>query len=250
MYNVFGNASTFPLSSINAPDLAAGRPHTEGANMANLLQRSHAAESGNSLIELLVVVAVILILSSVAIPYMWNYKKLYKSEDQALKMMDLMREAGQMALVKRRTIRFELDLTDNAMLLIDESQNAPKGQLLKKIPLELARDVRVDAIPAGVTKPNPPNYNDAAFATDNVGHMVGATTITAHNIWSCRFKSDGTVVNTAGNPASANIYIWPPQFTGSSSARNGNEIRAVTLFGGSGAIRYWKYTGSSFTPYQ
>jgi hypothetical protein len=196
------------------------------------------------------VVAVVLILSSIAIPYMWNSKKLYKSEDQALRMMDLMREAAQTALVKRRTIRYEIDLTDNALLLIDESQNSPQGQQLKKIPLELTRDVRVDAIPTGVSKPNPPNYNDAAFATDSVGHLIGATTITGHNVWACRFKSDGSVVNSAGNPISANIYVWPPQSSGSLTPRNTGEIRAITLFGGTGAIRYWKYTGSAFTAYQ
>lgn len=218
--------------------------------MSRHFQESHIREAGASVLEVLMVVAVVLILSSIAIPYMWNYKKLYKSEDQSLRMMDLMREAAQTALVKRRTIRFEIDLTDNAVLLIDESQNAPKGQQLKKIPLELTRDVRVDAIPTGVSKPNPPNYADATFATDAVGHMIGSTTVTAHNIWACRFKSDGSVVNSAGNPISANIYVWPPQSTGSLTPRNTAEIRAITLFGGTGAIRYWKYTGSAFSPYQ
>ena len=218
--------------------------------MSRKLQQFRVSEAGASVLEILVALCVILILSSVAIPYMWNYKKLYKSEDQSLRMMDLMREAAQTALVKRRTIRYEIDLTDNVVLLIDESQNAPKGQQIKKIPLELIRDLRVDTIPNGVSKPNPPNYNDATFATDNVGHMIGAVTITGHNIWSCRFKSDGSVVNSAGNPISANIYIWPPQSTGSLTPRNTAEIRAITLFGGTGAVRYWKYTGSAFTPYQ
>jgi Tfp pilus assembly protein FimT len=218
--------------------------------MKKLLHQLHADQAGRTLAEIMMVVAVIMILSSVAIPYMWNYKKLYKSEDQALRMMDLMREAAQTAMVKRRTIRFEIDLTDNAVLLIDESQNSPQGQQVKKIPLELVRDVRVDSLPTGITKPNPPNYTDIAFATDTVGHRVGATTITAHNIWACRFKSDGSVVNAGGTPVSVNIYVWPPQSAGSSTPRNTGEVRAITLFGGSGAIRYWKWTGSAFTPYQ
>ncbi|MFL6375509.1 MAG: hypothetical protein ACJ73D_12645 [Pyrinomonadaceae bacterium] len=218
--------------------------------MSRIVKRFHASEAGASVIEIVMVLVVIMVLSSVAIPYMWNYKKLYKSEDQALRMMDLMREAAQTALTKRRTVRFEIDLTDNSVLLIDESQSSPRGVLLKKIPLEQTKDVRVDTIPNGVTKPNPPNYTDAAFATDNVGHLVGSTTVTGHNIWSCRFKSDGSVVNTAGTPTSANIYVWAPQSSGSLTPRSTGEIRAITLFGGSGAVRYWKYTGSAFTPYQ
>ena len=218
--------------------------------MSRKTQEFHLSQAGASVLEILIVLGVVLIMSSIAVPYLWNYKKLYKSEDQALRMMDLMREAAQTALVKRRTIRYEIDLTDNAILLIDESQNAPQGQQMKKIPLELIRDVRVDSIPNGVSKPNPPNYNDAAFSTDSVGHMIGAVTITGHNIWACRFKSDGSVVNSAGNPVSANLYVWPPQSTGSLTPRNTAEIRAITIFGGTGAVRYWKYTGSAFTPYQ
>ncbi|MBV9241634.1 MAG: hypothetical protein JO314_06460 [Acidobacteria bacterium] len=213
-------------------------------------KRFHPSEAGASVVEILMVVVVILILSSVAIPYMWNYKKLYKSEDQALRMMDLMREAAQTALTERKTVRYEIDLTDNSVLLIDESFNAPKGQQIKKIPLESTRDVRVDVIPNGISKPNPPNYTDATFATDNVGHMIGATTITGHNVWACRFKSDGSVVNSAGTPLSANLYVWPPQSSGSLIPRNTGEIRAITMFGGTGAVRYWKYYGSAFTAYQ
>jgi hypothetical protein len=221
-----------------------------GAIMNRKFKELRASEAGASVLEIVMVMAVILILSSVAIPYMWNYKKLYKSEDLSLRMMDLMRETAQTALVQRKTMRYEIDLTDNVILVIDESQNAPKGQQIKKIPLESTRDVRIDQIPTGVSKPNPPNYADAAFATDNVGHMVGATTITGHNIWSCRFKSDGSVVNSAGTPVSANIYVWPPKTSGSLIPRNTGEVRAITLFGGTGAVRYWKYTGSAFTAYQ
>ncbi len=56
------------------------------------------AANGFSLIELIVVISVIVILTAISIPYIYNYKRLYKSEDQALKVMDMMREAGQLAL--------------------------------------------------------------------------------------------------------------------------------------------------------
>lgn len=204
--------------------------------------------TGFSLTELLIVLVVIGILSAISIPYIFNYKKLYKSEDQALKILDLMRETGQLALVKRRTMRFELDLTDNRILLIDENGAAP-DTLIKSIPLEFPSEVRVDTIPTGVTKPNPPNYNDATFANDATGHNVGATTIVGHSVWAARFQSNGSVVNAAGTPISANLYLWPPVSPGNAAARNKAEIRAITMFGGSGAVRYWKYNGTTFLPY-
>ena len=206
-------------------------------------------EAGASIIEIVIVLAAMVILTAMSIPYLANYKKLYKSEDQAIKVMDLMREASQMALTRRRTMRLEIDLTDNALLIIDQTPNAA-GTLVKKIPLELARDVRMDVAPSSITKPNPPNYADAAFATDATGHLVGASTVTGHNVWAARFKSDGTVVNASDVPLSATIYVWPPVSSGSGTARNTGEVRAITMFGGSGAIRYWKYSGSAWAASQ
>src|SRR5690606_12124183 len=76
-------------------------------------------DGGFSVTELLMVVAVLIILTAISIPYLYSYTEKYQSEDQALKMIDLMQEAKQMALTRRRTFRFEIDLTDNAMLIID-----------------------------------------------------------------------------------------------------------------------------------
>ncbi len=211
-------------------------------------------DSGFSAVELIIVVALIAILSAMSLPYIFNYKKAYKSEDQALKVIDLMRETGQLALTRRRPYRFEIDLTDNAVLIIDESHTVagvviPDTQI-KKIPMELPKDVRMDIIPAGVTKPNPPNYTDFAFAVDAKGHLVGSTTITGHTVWVARFASDGSVLNNANIPINANIYIWPPISYGSTTPRNKAEVKAITMFGGSGAIRYWKHDGTSFVANQ
>lgn len=191
--------------------------------------------NGFSVIELLVVLGVIALLSAISIPYVYNYTKLYKSEDQAIKVMDLMRETAQLALNRRRTVRFELDINNTArpvVRVIDENGAQP-DILVKTIPLEPMNEIRMDA-PSGVTRPNPPDY-------PNVGFVAG--------VWSARFRSDGSVVNAANNPVSATLYSWPPA-SGSMTPRNMNEVRAITLFGGSGAVRYWKYNGSTFSPYQ
>lgn len=211
------------------------------------LQKGNA-EPGFSVVEILVVLGIIGILSAISLPYIVNFKKPYKSEDQSLKIMDLMRETAQLALTRRRTMRFEIDLTDNAIKVIDENGAAPDS-LIKSIPLEQPKDIRMDVIPATVTKPNPPNYTNISYAADATGHLVGGTTITGHSVFAARFRSDGSVVNAADVPINRNIYIWPPITTGSTTARNKIEVRAITMFGGSGAIRYWKHNGTTFVPY-
>ncbi len=206
-------------------------------------------QDGFSLVELFIVLIIIGILTAISVPYLLSYKQQYKSEDQALKVMDIMREASQLAITRRRTMRVEIDLTDNAVLIIDE-MGAAADVLLKKVPLEATKDVRMDVIPNGVTKPNPPNYTDAAYAADSLGHLVGVTTISNHSVWAARFKSDGSVVNAANTPFSATLYVWPPVTPGSTTARSPGEIRAITFFGGTGAVRYWRYSGTAFVASQ
>jgi type II secretory pathway pseudopilin PulG len=206
-------------------------------------------ERGASIVEVIIVLVVIAIMTAISFPYILNYKKLYKSEDQAIKVMDLMREAAQLAMTRRRSFRFEVDLTDNAVLIIDEDGANP-DKLYRLIPMEPTGQVRMDVIPSGVTKPNPPNYNNAAFAADGVGHKRGANTVTGHTVWAVRFNSDGSATNQAGVPVSANLFIWPPVTAGSTTPRTKQEVRAITLFGASGAIRYWKHNGSTFVAYQ
>lgn len=210
----------------------------------------HRNAQGFSISELLTVVAIIFILSAMSIPYLFSYTKLYKSEDQALKVMDLMREAGQLALARRRTVRFEIDLTQNAVLIIDEN-GSDDDVRLKMVPLEKPVDVRIDMAPDGVAAPAPPSYTDAEFVTDGLGHTTGGSTVSGHLVWQARFRSDGTVIDGNGNPISATIYSWPPVTSGSTASRNSNtEVRAITIFGGSGAMRYWKHKDGGFVPYQ
>lgn len=207
------------------------------------------SENGFSAVELIIVLAIIIVLSAMTLPYIVSYKKAYKSEDQALKVIDMMREATQLAITRRRTMRFEIDLTDNTMAIIDEMGTAADVSI-KEVPLEKPAEVRLDLLPTGVNKPNPPNYTDITFATDSVGHLEGATTVTGHSVWQARFRSDGSMVNTSNNPISVNIYSWPPITPGSTSPRNKVEVRAITVFGGSGAVRYWKHDGTNFVASQ
>ncbi|MCY7348115.1 MAG: type II secretion system GspH family protein [Pyrinomonadaceae bacterium] len=219
-------------------------PKTTNRKMAQ-----RGASSGFSMIEMIIVLVIIGVMSAISLPYLLNYQKQYKSEDQALKVIDMMREASQLALTKRRVFRFEIDLTDNQALIIDgRGAGAADDLQIKSLPLENANDIRVDQIPTGVSKPNPPNYNDAAFITDVTGHLRGGTTVNGNRVWQVAFRADGSVVNAAQVPVSANLYFWTPLTPGNVAPNNKQEVRAVTIFGGSGAVRYWKHNGTTFIP--
>ena len=206
--------------------------------------------AGFSMIELIIVLIIVAVLSAISLPYIYQSRRVYRSEDQALKVMDLMREAAQLAITRRRTFRLEVDTTSNLLLIIDENgAGAADDTEIKAIPLDPVNEVRMDTLPTGVTKPNPPNYNDAAFAVDATGHKRAGATIVGDTVWAARFNRDGSVVNAAGNPINANLYFYPPQTAGSTTPRNKVEVRAITMFGGNGAVRFWKHNGTTFVAY-
>lgn len=203
--------------------------------------------SGFTVTELLVVVLVLFILLCISVPYFFSYRQHYRSEDQALKVMDLMREGSQLALNRRRNIRLEIDLSENAVLLIDEN-GADPDTLIKKIPLDSSSDVRIDVQPDDVDPP-PPVYADAVFGDDELGHFDDDTEVTGHQVWAARFRSDGSVVNAEGTPISATLYSWQPNAPGSTRPKEVTEVRAITMYGGSGSVRYWKHDGEAFVAY-
>lgn len=205
---------------------------------------------GVTLVELIIVLVIISILSAVSLPYFYNYTRLYKSEDQSLKVMDLMREASQLALTRRRTMRLEIDTKTDELLIIDENAaGAADDTVIKAIALEEKAEIRMDRKPTGVPKANPPNYNNASFGKDNIGHQRDGVTVTGNRVWAARFKSDGTVVDAADTPISATLYVWSPLSAGSNYPRNETEVRAISIFGGSGAVRYWRFDGNKFQPF-
>jgi prepilin-type N-terminal cleavage/methylation domain-containing protein len=194
-------------------------------------------EHGMSLVEIVVALTIISILTVLSIPIFYNYSKTYKSEDQAIKVMDLMRETAQLALTRRRTMRFEIAWSDAPVARIIDENGAAADVTLKTIPLEPIRLVRMDIPPDGVNLPNPPNYPPVLIA----------------GVTSARFRSDGSIVNNADIPISGTLFSWPPKEPFDNTdlePRRLEEVRAITLDGAGGAIRFWRHTGTAFVAAQ
>src|SRR5256885_6507695 len=81
-------------------------------------------DAGFSLIELLLVSAIMLVLVGFSILALLPHKNLYKVEDQSLRVLDFMRDSSQRALTGRQTIRLEIDLTDNQIRIVNDSTGA------------------------------------------------------------------------------------------------------------------------------
>ena len=203
--------------------MAWGRKHSDST-----LARP-GSEAGFSLIELLIVVAIGIILTTISIFALRSSKRSYAPDDEANQIVSFFREAHQRALTQRQTQRVTIDRNALVVRLMDEGL-LPGGDEVEIIRGKLNGTVAMTQPTVGGTllplPAAPYNYNAAVF-TDAVAQY--------------RFRADGSVTDSLGNSVSATFYFTPLDMTDESSTL----VRAVTLFGPSGSTRAWKYDAAN-----
>ena len=187
------------------------------------------AEAGFSLIELLIVIAMVVILTTVSVFALRSSKRSYAPDDEANQIVSFFREAHQRALSQRQTQRVTIDRNQLVVRLMDEGL-LPGGDEVEIIRGKLNGTVAMtQPTVRGTPLPLPPapyNYNTAVF-TDGVCQF--------------RFRADGSVVDPAGNSVSATFFFTPLDMNDQSQTL----VRSVTLFGPSGSTRAWKYDAAN-----
>lgn len=73
------------------------------------------------MIEILIVLTGITILPGISVFYLSRHERLFRRDEQALKIIDVFQKARQRSLTQRETMRADFDLPDKMALLIDES---------------------------------------------------------------------------------------------------------------------------------
>lgn len=191
---------------------------------------AHRESEGYSVIELLVVVVIIITLTAAAVFSLVPHRRAYGTEDAAGQVTNFLRDAYQRAISQRQTMKVQIDRTNMLIKIIDENK-LPAGDEIEVRRAKLNNEISVNQPTVGGSLLNAPaapyNYPVAVYS---------------NNLWEARFRSDGSVVDTAGNTLSATVFF---SFV-SMKTSDTNLIRAVTLFGPSGSVRFWRYTGQSF----
>lgn len=191
----------------------------------------------------MVVLVLIAIFVSISLFFYEGHRSLYRPDEIAVQISDLMQEARQRALTQREAMRVEIDLTRKVAHLIDE--NAPNTAdddfVLRTITLPDPSAVTVGTRPAniGYNPPEPLPVPSAVFGSSVYTPSFG------NNVCTFRFLRDGTVVNAGNNAigtgavsSGATLHIWSPAETDTSSSQ---VARAITVIGSSGTIRMWEF---------
>jgi prepilin-type N-terminal cleavage/methylation domain-containing protein len=198
---------------------------------------------GFSMVELLIVLTVITILTGISLFYLSGHERLFRPDEEALKIIDIFQEARQRSLTQRETMRVEIDLTDSMVRLIDENQpNTPDDdRQIRTIILLPQSDVKINSRPPDIST-NPVEIMPVPIAQFKPSVYPASAT---HNVCTFRFLRNGTVVNEGTDSIGSNatttgltLFIWSPK---QGNANESEISRAITVIGATGSVRFWEY---------
>ena len=189
-------------------------------------------DSGFSLIEALVVVAIILIMAGAAIIQIGPALKGAKSNTALETAMGLMRRYHEAAVNQRKIYR--VTFKDQRTIVVDQQAYDAKGNITwlnvssTDLPVE-TQFLCVDGIPnTQLTVPD--GLGDGKTAIDfNSGGGGGQTVVV--------FQKDGRATDANGRPNNGVVYIAQPGDLTSS--------KAITVLAGTGRVKGWRLTKNS-----
>lgn len=205
--------------------------------------KATASSPGYSMLELLIVIAMITVLSAMAIPQMVAQRRLSRSLGVSREIFSQLRHARQMAMSQRQAITFQYDDTLKQICLIDHNNNPGAGiyglpgypntvgsQVLNTTPLATGGLVQSEityGIPSGL--PNGP-LGDGISMTSILANQINV----GNNRINVTFQPDGSVIDDAGNPMGTAFFIY-------NSVSPRPTALAISIVGSSGRVKIWRY---------
>lgn len=191
---------------------------------------------GHSLIELLIVVAMIGVLTSLALPQLIADRRLSRTLGVTREIMTELRHTRQLAMSQRQAITFQYNNVTKQISIIDHNSNPGAALFIDPsypntagssivLATPLASDATLSAeisygIPAGL-----PNgaLSDGIPMTALFNNQINIT-----------FQPDGSVIDATGNPAGRALFIY------NNRAARGT-ASAISVMGASGRAKIWRY---------
>ncbi|MBC7929169.1 MAG: GspH/FimT family protein [Rubrivivax sp.] len=201
------------------------------------------SDGGFSMIELLVVVAVVLVVSAIGIPQLVSSRRLIRSAGLSREMLTQMRFARQEAMSQRQAVTFSYDnstkeikiidhQTSNKTLLTDAAYPNTAGSLTVRTFMLAGGGVPASEISHGIPSGLPTTPLD------------DTTTMTAlsNNKFNVTFFPDGSATNNA-NATKMAFFFYNPTVPSKTAM-------AISVLGSGGRVKVWRYNSGGNKYYE
>ena len=198
------------------------------------------SDSGRSLIEVLIVVAIATILTAVAVPQVISARRMIRSAALPREIASQLRYARQQAMSQRQAFTFVYDDSAKQIRIIDH-QAAGAAILSATNYPNTAGSVTALTIPVGGGNGLPASEISfgipAGVSVTSLADTSTPNTLVANKL-TVTFQPDGTVIDSNGNATNRTLFLYNnkiPQQTAS----------AISVLGSAGRIKIWRYTPSA-----
>ena len=200
---------------------------------------------GHSLIELLIVVAMIGIVVSLALPQMIAERRLTRSVAVTREILTQLREARQLAMSQRQAFTFQYDDNTKQISIIDHNCNIGRDLLVDPSYPNYAGSKVIRATPLGsetlvasemsygIPTSSELPAGHLAIPTTPLGDGIGMTVLSNQQV-NITFQPDGSVIDATGNPVGRALFIY------NNKAPKGT-ASAISIMGASGRVKIWRY---------
>lgn len=200
--------------------------------------------SGHSLIEMLIVVALIGVLTSIALPQLIAERRLSRSVGITREILTQLRLTRQLAMSQRQAFTFQYDNVTKQISIIDHNDNPGAATLINGSYPNTANTRVVSATPLAEASVSseisygiPAGLPNGALPNGALGDGIAMTPL-FNNQLNITFQPDGSVIDAAGDPQENAMFIY------NNRASQGT-ASAISIRGASGRVKIWRYNASA-----
>ncbi len=184
--------------------------------------------TGFSMVELLFVVFIMATMAGIAIPVSRGFITSGKADAATATVLSALQEARERAINERRNVQVSFSLPNRVRIERVEVPG-PALTLLSQVELEgLQKFELVTGVPDTPDK----------FGKGSAAHFTGKSCPAANAIACVMFTSDGSLIDADGDVVNGSLFL--------AGTGKGDSVRAVTIFGVTGLMRTWKWTGTEW----